>query len=250
MQGSATSLPPPSPLSQPADCMADVDGAQPEDPLAGVPELRTYLTHDEVDRIAALKLVADSVAQMRQAANNALIIHPLNMAIAVAVLALVARYVYESMGDVYLAGTTGAGIFMAVLAGFRYVTQDYLYDAEMINFGWLGDADVIVTKFGEEVIGTAVIEWVSGEGRQKRKKAWRGEIRAWTVRLKYRKKGVGGSLLEEAVKEAKKKGAETVEFADDHASACPRFFALISLVLTFLYRFKARPLCHVQRLVR
>ncbi|KAK5111268.1 hypothetical protein LTR85_012209 [Meristemomyces frigidus] len=206
--------------------MADQDVAPPEDPLAGVPELQTYITHDEDEKVKALKLVADSIAQMRQTANNNLIVHPLNMAIAVAVLALVARYMYESMEDVYLAGTTCAGILMAMFAGLRYLTQDYLYDAEKINFGWLGDADIIVTKFGDEVIGTVVVDWVSGEGRQKRKKAWRGEIIAWTVRLKYRKKGVGASLLEEAVKEARKKGAETVEFADDHANSLRVLYAM------------------------
>jgi ribosomal protein S18 acetylase RimI-like enzyme len=189
-----------------------------EDPLAGVPELKTYIATDEGDKIAALKLVADSVAQMRQTANNVLVTHPLNMAIAVAILALLARFVYESRGDVFIAGTTCAGVIMTGLAAYRYLTQDYLFAAESINWEWLGDAEVIVTKFGEEVIGTVMVEWVSGEGRQKRKKSWRGEIRAWTVRLKYRRKGVGGALLEEAVKEAKKKGAETIEFADDHAS--------------------------------
>ncbi|KAK4543501.1 hypothetical protein LTR36_005395 [Oleoguttula mirabilis] len=220
MYGSAASLPPPSPLSQAVDSvMGDTDVSPPEDPLSGVPELKTYMTDDEEERIAALRLAADSIAQMRQAANNALITHPLNMTIAVAVVALVARYMVESKQDTYLAGTTCAGIIMAVLAGFRYLTKDYLFAAEAINWDWLGDADVIITTFGEEVIGTVIVDWVSGESRQKRKKAWKGEIKAYTVRLKYRRKGVGSALLEEAVKEAKKKGAETIEFADDHANS-------------------------------
>ncbi|KAK5121821.1 hypothetical protein LTR85_004696 [Meristemomyces frigidus] len=221
MRGSAASLPPPSPLSQAVDSVMgdDIDGPSHEDPLAGVPELKTYMTEDEEERIAALKLSADSIAQMRQTANNALITHPVNMAVAVAVVALVARYMVDSKQDTYLAGTTCAGIIMAVLAGFRYITKDYLFAAESINWDWLGDADVIITTFGDEVIGTVIVDWVSGESRQKRKKAWRGEIKAYTVRLKYRRKGVGSALLEEAVKEAKKKGAETIEFAADHANS-------------------------------
>lgn len=224
MCGSAASLPPPSPLSHAVDSvMGDTDGPPHEDPLAGVPELKTYITDNEDEKIAAMKLAADSIAQMRQAANNALITHPLNMAIAVAVIALVARYMIESKQDTYLAGTTCAGIIMTALAGFRYTTKEYLFAAEGINWDWLGDADVIITKFGDDVIGTVIIDWVSGESRQKRKKAWRGEIKAYTVGLKYRRKGVGSALLEEAVKEAKKKGAETIEFADDHASECSAF---------------------------
>lgn len=212
--------------------MDNADSAPPEDPLAGVPELKTYMTNDEDDKISALKLVADSVAQQRQTANKALITHPLNMAIVVAIVALVARYMYESKSDIYLAGTTGAGIVMALLAGFRYLTKDYLFEAETINWDWLDDADVIVTKFGEEMIGTVMIDWLSGESRQKRKKAWRGEIKAWTVRLRYRKKGVGSALLEEAVKEAKKKSAETIEFADDHASELSNVDDILSSLLT------------------
>lgn len=225
MRASAASLPPPSPLSQAVDSvMGDDDRIEPpphppaEDPLAGVPELKTYLTDDEEDKIAAMKLVADSIAQMRQTANHRLITHPLNMAVLVALVALAARYMLESRKDKYVAATTGAGIVMIFLAGVRMLTKDYLFAAEAVNWDWLGNADVIVTKFGDEVIGTVVIEWLSGESRQKRKKAWRGEIKAWTVRLKYRKKGVGAALLEEAVKEARKKGAEALEFSNEHAS--------------------------------
>jgi ribosomal protein S18 acetylase RimI-like enzyme len=196
--------------------MPDLNG--PEDPLADVPDLQSYLATDDNDKVAALKLVADSVAQMRQAANQSLIFHPLNMAIVVAIVSLVARYMYDSRHDLSIVGTTCAGLVMCFLAICRFLTQNYLFAAEEINWAWLGDADIIVTKFGEEVIGTVVIEWLSGEGRQKRKKAWRGEITAWTVRLKYRRKGVGSALLEDAIKEAKKKGAESIEFADDHAS--------------------------------
>jgi len=43
-------------------------------------------------------------------------------------------------------------------------------------------------------------------------------IRAWTVKLKYRHKGIGESLLEEAVKIAGEKGADGVVFDTDHAS--------------------------------
>lgn len=223
MRSSTSTLPPPSPLSQAVDSVMgdqiEMDLPPPaEGPLVGVPELRTYKTNSDEDKVAALQLTADSIVQMRGIANNALIKHPLNLVIGVAVLGLVASYIHDRKQDNFWTGTTSAGLAMAILTAFRYMTRDYLFWAEEVNFDWLDDAEVLVTKFGDEVIGTVVLEWVSGEGRHKRKKAWRGEIRAWTVRLKYRKKGVGGALLEEAVKEARRKGAESLDFADDHAS--------------------------------
>ena len=218
MRSSFNSLPPPSPLAQAIDGSMDQgDRVPPEDPLADVPELKTYLTEDEDERIAAMKLVADSVAQMRQTANTALIFHPLNLAVMVAIVAVVARFVYNWRGDVVLAGMSSSGVIMAVMASYRFVSHDYIPAAEAINWEWLGDADVIVTKFGDEVIGTVMMDWVTGE-KKRNKKAWKSEIKAWTVRLRYRGKGVGSSLLEEAVKEAKKNGAENIQFAEEHAS--------------------------------
>lgn len=225
------------------DTSADYNGTAPEDPLADVPELKTYVTDDEGDKVDAMKLVADSVAQMRQAANSALIFNPLNMAIAVGTLSFLARYMYNKGDrDVGTAGTTCTGAIMIMFVLCRWLTGPYITAAEEINWDWLGTADVIVTKFGDEIIGTVIVDWISGESRQKRKKAQRGEIKGWAVRIKYRKKGVGGALLEEAVKESRKKGAETIEFADDHASMYIRFYISdISVRLMMWYRLEARP---------
>lgn len=200
---------------------SNVDDAVPDsDPLASIPDLTSYIATDSDERIAALKLVADSVAQMRQTASRALIFHPLNMAIWVAILSVIGRYLYEDRGDLGVVVTTCAGITMALLVSVRWATSGYVFLAEDYGWAWLGDADVLVTKFGDEVIGCLVLDWVSGEGarQRQRKKAWRAEIKAWTVRLKYRHKGVGTALLEDAVREARKKGAEGIEFADEHAS--------------------------------
>lgn len=218
---STHSLPPPSPLSAPVMDQASQDST-PIDPLAGVPELRTYVTTDEDERVDALKLVADGVAQMRQQANTALISHPLNLAVFVAILALLARYMLTLGYDNIAIATTCTGIIFASLAAIRLPTQGYIHHAESINRDWLGDnSDILVTKFGDDVIGAAVVDWVSVDSKTRRKKAWRGEIKAWTVKMRYRGKGVGASLLEEVVKEGRKRGAEGMEFAEDHAC---RFF--------------------------
>ncbi|KAL8769491.1 MAG: hypothetical protein Q9209_004552 [Squamulea sp. 1 TL-2023] len=71
---------------------------------------------------------------------------------------------------------------------------------------------VIVSKWGkEEIIGSLVMR-VS----RKEKKAI---IRAWTVKLRYRGKGVGRGLLEEGVRVAKEKGVGKVEFEREHANS-------------------------------
>ncbi|KAF2166107.1 hypothetical protein M409DRAFT_66978 [Zasmidium cellare ATCC 36951] len=217
MRGSAASLPPPSPLAVPI-----MESEVPEttnDPLSGVPELKSYLATEERDRLDGLNLVADSVAQQRNAANRALIFHPLNMAVWVGVVGIVWRYLLSRGFDYIACGLVSVAIAMATLLGMRYLTEAYLGVAEKINWDWAGDVDVIITKFGNEVIGACIIEWVSGDSRKGKKKAWRGYIKGWTVILRYRHKGVGKALLEDAVKEAKKKGAESLEFADDHANS-------------------------------
>ena len=213
-------------MEAPAD---QTDGAQAEEPLADVPDLQSYTTDDEEEKIAAIKLVADSVAQMRQAANRSLIFHPLNMAVAVAAVSLMARYMYDRKHDNIAIATACTGVIMSFMAASRYITQPYINAAETFNWAWLGDADVIITKFGDEIIGTVIIDWVSGESRQRRKKAWRAEIKGWAVRLRYRGKGVGAALLEDAVKESRKKGAETIEFAEDHASKLSTRYLMVGM---------------------
>ncbi|KAJ8607591.1 hypothetical protein MRB53_040175 [Persea americana] len=219
MRGSASSLPPPSPLATAVDAN-DVEQEKPsEDPFEGVPELKSYKTDDEVERIAALKLVADSVAQMRQNSNNHLIAHPLNLAIFVVVLAVMSQILHNQGRDFIMIGMGSLGLASSFFALCRYFTQDYIYRAEGFKYDWLDGCDVIITKFGQEIIGAIVIEWISGEARQKKKKAWRGEIKGWTVRLKFRRKGVGSALLEDAVQLAKSKGAESLEFSQNHANS-------------------------------
>ena len=95
--------------------------------------------------------------------------------------------------------------------------------AEEIGWEWLGDDRVIVVKWGEEVIGSLVLGWeedeaVANGGKKKRgsggkKRGCWAVVRAWTVRLKYRGKGVGEGLLEEAVRVASLNSAEGVRFA-------------------------------------
>ena len=230
---------------------ADAPAAPPTD---GIPALTYEVVNpeDQDARIAALKLVADSVAQQRQTAGRAIIFNPAVMASVVLLIAVAAQYI-----DWTIMITTGMGVVMAGLLGVRLLTSPYISLAEEINFGWLngtakegegsgglsdpsnggaagasgnnasnekelvahkrtgsdgknGDPVIIISKWGEEIMGAVVLRFV--------KKERKGYVRAYTVRLKYRKKGVGEGLLEEAVRYVWGKGGRAVEFDAAHAS--------------------------------
>ncbi|KAI5194804.1 hypothetical protein E4T42_08616 [Aureobasidium subglaciale] len=212
MRASASSIGPPSPLQNAIDSTSDV----PESPLAGVPDLKTYLAETEEEKLAALKLVADGIAQMRQTANRILMYNPYNLAAFLAFLAVVSNYLFKTRSDIGILFTTSAGLLMAAMVTVRRFTNPYITIAEEVHISLLDDADVLVTKFGEEIIGTIIVGWVDGETKGKKRK-WRAEIRGWAVRLRYRGKGEGMALLTEAVNLAKKKDADGIEFAPDHA---------------------------------
>ncbi|KAG9839560.1 hypothetical protein KCU98_g5259, partial [Aureobasidium melanogenum] len=214
MRASASSIGPPSPLQNAVDNGSDV----PEGPLAGVPDLKIYVAETEEDKIAALKLVADSIAQMRQTANRILMFNPFNLAAFIAFLAVVSQYLIKSRSDIGIMFTTSAGILMAAMVTVRRFTNPYIALAEEVHISMLEDADVLVTKYGSEVIGTVILGWVDAETKGKRRK-WRAEIKGWAVRIRYRGKGEGMALLQEAVNLAKKKDADGISFAPDHANS-------------------------------
>jgi len=222
---------------------------------ATIPDLTTAPTATPASRLAALHLVADSVAQQRQSASRALIFHPLVLAAFVAVLALVAQLLYESRGDLALVATTWAGLVMAGLVGVRWAVSEYIEVAEGIGWRWLEDGGklegegedvVVVSWWGEEVIGALVVRLVREEhgsaggagagagagggkaGRRSRagKGTYTAYIRAWTVKLRFRGKGVGTGLLEEAVRICHERGVDALEFAADHASTSSSLFLI------------------------
>ena len=198
---------------------------------------------DQDARIAALKLIADSVAQQRQTAGRAIILNPAVAATLVLLIALAIQY-FEWTALI----TTGMGVVMAGLLGVRLLTSPYISLAEEIDFRWLdgsnkegdgsggpsdpskngsesgkevvhkrsgsdgknSDPIIIISKWGEEIMGALVLRFV--------KKERKGYVRAYTVRLRYRRKTVGEGLLEEAVKVVWGRGGRAVEFDENHAS--------------------------------
>ncbi|KAL9118602.1 MAG: hypothetical protein Q9187_004849 [Circinaria calcarea] len=105
------------------------------------------------------------------------------------------QYFYTGPSSLALIGTTSFGIIMTLLISVRWLAGPYLELAEKIGWKWLGESEVLVTKFGEGIIGTVVFE-VKREGRKRKK----GVLRAWTVRMRERGRGVGRGLLEEVVR--------------------------------------------------
>ncbi|KAI9713268.1 MAG: hypothetical protein M1820_001255 [Bogoriella megaspora] len=229
-----------------------------DDPFAGIPPLSTTLATTSADLLSALRLITDSIAQQRQLASRILIFHPLNLGIFGVLLAVIAQLVLKYRGhgdkswlsgDMAMVMTTCAGIVMCALVGVRLITKGYIEEAESVRWDFVGGEpgkrqgvqsgngngevgharkrsgsdpnarDVLVTKFGDEVIGALVLEWVVGEGKGRRKKVGKGSIRAWTVKLRYRGKGVGTGLLEEAVALVEKRGGDGIEFNEEHANS-------------------------------
>lgn len=199
-----------------------------------LPQLSTYTAASEDDRIDGLNLIADSVAQQRQVASKMMIFHPINLAALGLVMAVVAQYMLRVHGDYFVFGTTAGGITMAFLILIRWLTGGYIGLAEDIGTEWLGDDRVIVAKWGNDIIGALVLGWADGDAAKKRGRRRRGKaiVRGWTVKLKYRGKGVGEGLLEEAVKVAGEKGADGILFAGDHASKSNRTLCLATRWLT------------------
>jgi GNAT superfamily N-acetyltransferase len=198
-------------------------------PTDGIPPLSTYTAESEDDRIEGLRLVADSVAQQRQVSSKMLIFHPVTLATFALVAAIATQWMLRAYNDWLMVGTTVGGITMTFLIFIRWMTGEYIGIAEDIDMNWLGDDRLIVVKWGEDIIGALVLGWADNDAAKKRGRRRRGKavIRAWTVKLKYRRKGVGEGLLEEAVKVAGEKGADGIVFDADHAS---------KLSITLLYQ--------------
>ena len=58
----------------------------------------------------------------------------------------------------------------------------------------------MVTRFGDDIIGTLIFDEVRGPGGKKKRKGREGICKGWTVRRRERGRGVGRALLEEGVR--------------------------------------------------
>lgn len=188
---------------------------------SNLPQLSYKFVTTADGKKVALRLVADSIAQQRQVASQAIIFHPLCLA----ALASVSLLTWWLQCGADMAGIVimQSGLIITYLAAVQYFTSAYIQRAEAFNWRqWITgpnghDDEVLVAQYGSEVIGTLVLRLTYGD---KGALAPRGEIRAWTTKLKYRNKGIGSDLLHEAVRHAFEVAGTEVEvaFARAHAN--------------------------------
>jgi hypothetical protein len=212
-----------------------------------IPPLSLEILTTRQDKAAALRLVADSIAQQRQQAAFHLVFHPLPLAVLIAVLAAIYRHAWAAntrhdLGTaLMLASSTG----MTYLLAIRYVTAGYLRAAEALSWDFItapnGTEDLVLgTRYGSDIIGALILRIErpspeptgngSAHGHSRRKSHSRqnslrrggtGVIRAWTTRLRYRGRGIGGDMLREAVRLTRERCGRDAEvgFAREHANS-------------------------------
>ncbi|RFU72639.1 acetyltransferase, gnat family [Trichoderma arundinaceum] len=206
------------------------DNSSTNDALDGVLPLSYRVVTRDSEKQDALRLVADSIAQQRQAASAAIIFHPLCVAGLVAMCAGVYRqYKHAGYGTLM---TMICGVVIVYLSFVRFYTSRYIELAEKFRWrDWTTRPDgkedtIIAAVFGEEIIGAVVLRLKGTELNKKKGSAQassdgHGIIRAWTTKLRYRGKGVGSDLLHFAVQTTNRAfgPAASVEFAADHANS-------------------------------
>jgi hypothetical protein len=210
---------------------ASQKGAPPSPPPnADLPPLTLTTLTTRPDKAAALKLIADSIAQQRQQSAFTLATHPLPLSVLIAVLAAIYHFAWAQKPTTRDAGTImmlTSGAVMTYLLAIRLLTAGYLRAAEAVSWDFLlpptttatteaGEEDVVIgTHYGSDLIGALVLrlERTPSNGGK-------GVIRAWTTRLRYRGKGIGGDMLREAVRVTRERlGPDAgVEFAREHAN--------------------------------
>ncbi|KAK4121608.1 hypothetical protein N657DRAFT_111870 [Parathielavia appendiculata] len=218
-----------------------------------IPPLSLEILTARADKAAALRLVADSIAQQRQQAAFHLVFHPLPLAALIAALAAIYRYTWaqNTRHDLGTALMLASSACMTYLLAIRYVTSGYLRAAEELSWGFItnpsnGEEDLVLgTRYGADIIGALVLRLEPSEdnlrpnsngsggsnrsrkshSRQNslkgRKTGGTGVIRAWTTRLRYRGRGLGGDMLREAVRVTRERCGRDAEvgFAREHANS-------------------------------
>ncbi|OTB08236.1 hypothetical protein M426DRAFT_317354 [Hypoxylon sp. CI-4A] len=224
---SSSRLPPPSP--SPFVTLDPPSNPVPDD----LPSLTTGILGGESDKVDALNLVADSVAQQRQSSSYNLVFHPYLLAILTVALGIAYQWSWRIKRDLGTALMLHSGVIMTYLLTIRYFTGQYIQVAESMKWSWMvseeGEQDTVIgVRFGKDLIGALVLRLEPNPNlvgkRRSRGSALRGGkgvIRAWTVKLKYRHKGVGVDLLHEAVRITKEKCGKDAEvgFAKEHANS-------------------------------
>lgn len=229
--------------------------------LDDIPPLTLGVLSERPDKVDALQLVADSIAQQRQTSSRSMVFHPLSLAGLTAALGL--AYKLNPRPDLGMTMTLLSGVVMTYLLSIRYFSAQYIPMAEELKWDWIvpkndnGEVEpdteedtVIGARYGQEMIGALVLRLVppptaeqgsstsdatSAPTASRKKnsskashaasnnhlKGGHGVVRAWTTRLRYRRRGIGGDLLQEAIQVTRERCGEdaNVVFAEAHANS-------------------------------
>lgn len=186
-----------------------------------LPQLSFEILTRPADKIDALKLIGDSIAQQRQIASQHIIFHPTCLAGLVAALAITHVALRVPSNDYGTMLLTYSGIVLTYLLAVRYLTSEFVNIAEDMDWNtWLkgpGDKDDIIfgARYGTEIIAALVLRLPNKYNAQENVAL----IRAWTTVRRYRGRGLGGDMLREAIMHVRKtRGSDcAIDFAEDHA---------------------------------
>lgn len=193
-----------------------------------LPPLSYGILTNEDERRTGLRLITDSIAQQSQTANASIIFNPLCIAGLASLLATMLRA--RTTTDLGTTLITVSGTIICYLAAIRMLTSRFVgmaenFNAEQFLTGPEGREDIVIgARFDGEIIGCLILRpYLSDTDFQKQSKASSkisgGSIRAWTVRLKFRNKGVGGDLLRFAVTAIQTLQGKDAKISFDKANA-------------------------------
>ncbi|PYH99812.1 hypothetical protein BO71DRAFT_342164 [Aspergillus ellipticus CBS 707.79] len=214
--------------------------------------LTTKTTSNPTDQLAALRLIADSIAQQRQLAAKAILTHPASLLSLLLTLYLTYLFTNRPTDWTSLLLITWPACIAVFLLLVRYATEPYLEKAGSVGRKLLGvrehdtrrangaqehdkktsDEDTVVTittHHGTHLIGTLVLCAVRTSSElcvhvrdaAERSKYTRfpvAVIRAWTIEQRVRGVGIGRGLLEYAVGVCWERGWKGPVVSDCHAN--------------------------------
>ncbi|KAE8377388.1 hypothetical protein BDV26DRAFT_293234 [Aspergillus bertholletiae] len=107
-------------------------------PTQNVPDLTTTLAYTVPKKTASLRLISDRIAQQRQTAARAILLHPQTLILLALTLIILFQCLYKTPSDWPLLLPTATGCISAVLRLTRYATRGYLDEAERVGtWRWL-----------------------------------------------------------------------------------------------------------------
>jgi multisubunit Na+/H+ antiporter MnhB subunit len=162
--------------------------------MSEVPALSISTTLLASEKICALRLVSDSIAQQRQTLNRRIITHPYFLAPTLLLFAVIIKLNYHRTSDLSTVTILLAGVTIALLSLVSRYSSEYLERAEAVgnanglrSFVDAPEREVIIAKWGERVIGTVVLSFFEGN--------MDAQVWTWTVERRYRGKGLGRDLV-------------------------------------------------------